>query len=74
MMLGVRDLRLAQTAEDVQKAAAMVQARTESVSKYAGEALKLIHLPENRERVEKVKAIRHDIEVHAPAVPVRLLK
>src|SRR5882757_5272472 len=57
MMLGVRDLRLAQTAEDAQKAAGMVQARGESVAKHADEALKLIHLAENRERVEKVKTL-----------------
>jgi methyl-accepting chemotaxis protein len=55
MMLGVRDLRLAQTVEDAEKAAIMVQARGESVTKHANDALKLIHLPENRERVEKVK-------------------
>src|SRR6266700_5945032 len=60
MMLGVRDLRLAQTAEDAQKAAVMVQARGEAVAKYADEALKLTHLPENRERVEKVKALASD--------------
>src|SRR3979409_1815119 len=57
MMLGVRDLRLAQSAEDEQKAMVMVQARGESVAKHAGEALKLIHLPENRERVAKVKTL-----------------
>jgi methyl-accepting chemotaxis protein len=60
MMLGVRDLRLAQTAEDEQKAMVMVQARGESVAKHANEALKLIHLPENRERVEKVKTLASD--------------
>ena len=57
MMLGVRDLRLAQTAEDAEKAAAMVQARAEAVTKHANDALKLIHLPENRERVEKIKSL-----------------
>jgi methyl-accepting chemotaxis protein len=57
MMLGVRDLRLAQTAEDAERAAAMIQARAESVTKHANDALKLIHLPENRERVEKIKSL-----------------
>src|SRR4051812_22317962 len=44
MMLGVRDLRLAHTLEEAQKASAYLQARGESVAKYANEALKLIHL------------------------------
>jgi methyl-accepting chemotaxis protein len=57
MMLAVRDLRLAQTAEDAERATAMAQARAESVTKHANEALKLIHLPENRERVEKIKSL-----------------
>jgi methyl-accepting chemotaxis protein len=57
MMLGLRDLRLAQTAEDAQKAIALAQARAESVAKHAGEALKLIRLSESRERVEKIKSL-----------------
>jgi methyl-accepting chemotaxis protein len=57
MMLGVRDLRLAQTSDDVQKSFAMVNTRGEAVAKYANEALKLVRLPENRERVEKVKGL-----------------
>src|SRR5258708_14178825 len=57
MMLGVRDLRLAQNSEEAEKATAMVQARGDAVTKHANEALKLIHLPENRERVEKIKSL-----------------
>jgi hypothetical protein len=57
MTLGVRDQRLAQTADDSQKAASFTQASEESVLKFADEALKIIHLPENRQRAEKVKAL-----------------
>jgi methyl-accepting chemotaxis protein len=57
MMLGIRDLRLAQTSEDAEKAMAMAQARAEAVTKHGNDALKLIHLPENRERVEKIKSL-----------------
>src|SRR4051794_16862388 len=57
MMLGVRDLRLAQTSEDAEKAMAMAQARADSAAKHGDDALKLIHLPENRERVEKIKSL-----------------
>ena len=57
MMLGVRDLRLAQTPEELQKASTYLQARGDSVAKFVNEALKLVHLPENRERVEKIKSL-----------------
>jgi methyl-accepting chemotaxis protein len=55
MIVGVRDLRLAQTADDIQKASANTQMREEAVMKSAADALALIHLPENRARVEKIK-------------------
>jgi methyl-accepting chemotaxis protein len=57
MMSGLRDLRLAQTPADLQSASTDLQARSESGMKFAGEALKLIHLPENRERIEKIKSL-----------------
>ena len=57
MMVGVRDLRLAQTADDAQKALNYIQARDGSVIKFVDEALKIAHLPENRERLQKVKSL-----------------
>jgi methyl-accepting chemotaxis protein len=56
MIIGMRDVRLAHTADEAQKASANTQAREEAVLKFASEALKIIRLPENRERVEKIKA------------------
>jgi methyl-accepting chemotaxis protein len=55
MMLGVRDLRLAHDAGQVQKATTSLQARQEALAHFANDALKLVHLPENRERFEKIK-------------------
>ena len=55
MMIGMRDLRLAQTPEDVQKATDYLNTRAESLSRFANEALKRVKLPENRERLEKIK-------------------
>jgi methyl-accepting chemotaxis protein len=56
MMIGMRDVRLAQTPEDVQKAATYLQARTQSVSRFADDALKLVTSKENRDRLGKIKA------------------
>jgi hypothetical protein len=55
MMIGMRDLRLAQTSEDVQKAATYLRAREESLVRFANDALKRVKTPENRERLEKIK-------------------
>src|SRR5204863_9671806 len=55
MMLGVRDLRMAHDAGQVQKATTSLHARQESLAHYADAALKLVHLPENRERFEKIQ-------------------
>src|SRR5882724_12458938 len=44
MMVGVRDLRLAQSAEELQKASAYIQARDASILKFADEALKIIRV------------------------------
>ena len=57
MMLGVRDLRLAHDAGQVQKATTSLQARHESLAHHASDALKLVHLPENRARFEKIKTL-----------------
>src|SRR6266568_375193 len=56
-MLGVRDLRLSQNTADADKALAYLQARDASVVKFAAEALTIVRLPENRERLEKVKKL-----------------
>ena len=55
MMVGMRDLRLAQTPEDVQKATAYLQSRAQSLARYADNALKLVRTQENRERLGKIK-------------------
>ena len=57
MMVGVRDLRLAQTGEDLKKAQAYLQARDESVLRFINEALKIVQLPEDRERLERAKKL-----------------
>src|SRR5262245_10932652 len=57
MMLGVRDVRLAHNSDEIQKAMTYLRAREESVTRLADEALKYIHKPENRERMEKVKSL-----------------
>ena len=57
MMLGVRDLRMAHDAGQIQKATASLQARHESLAHFADDALKLVHLPENRARFEKIKTL-----------------
>jgi methyl-accepting chemotaxis protein len=57
MMVGVRDLRLAMTPEEAQKALAYVQARNGSIMKFVTEAQKIAHLAANRERFEKIKGL-----------------
>lgn len=55
MMIGMRDLRLAQTPENVQKATTYLTARAESLTRFANDALKHVKSAENRERLEKIK-------------------
>ena len=55
MMVGMRDLRLAQRPEDVQKATAYLNTRAESLVRFADAALKRVKSAENRERIEKIK-------------------
>lgn len=57
MMIGLRDIRLAQTAEDLKKAEAYLHAREDSVVKFLNEAAKLVRLPEDRERIEKARSL-----------------
>lgn len=56
MMIGMRDLRLAQTPENVQKATTYLTARAESLTRFANDALKHVKSAENRERLEKIKS------------------
>jgi methyl-accepting chemotaxis protein len=57
MMIGLRDLRLAQTAADVEKATAYLRAREEALVGFADSGLKLAHTAENRERFQKIKTL-----------------
>jgi methyl-accepting chemotaxis protein len=55
MQIGVRDVRLANTPADMQKANGYLAERLTSVNKFADEMLKLSHSSENRARIEKLK-------------------
>ena len=56
MQIGVRDIRLANSPADVQKASDYLAARLKSVNHFSDEMLKLSRSPENRARIEKLKA------------------
>ena len=56
MQIGIRDLRLAESAADLQKAKDYVTARLASLDKFCDEMLKLSKSAENRARIEKLKA------------------
>ena len=56
MQVGVRDLRLANSSAELQKASDGVAARVKSASHFADEMLKLSKSAENRARIEKLKA------------------
>ena len=55
--LGVRDVRLAGTLEQVKMAMDYVDAQHKSVVKCIEDALKFVTVPENRERLQKVKTL-----------------
>jgi methyl-accepting chemotaxis protein len=57
MQIGVRDLRLARTAEDLGRASDYIAARQQSAHRFADEMLKLVTLPENRQRVGSMKRL-----------------
>src|SRR6266702_4782851 len=57
MQIGVRDVRLANTPADMQKANGYLAERLTSVNKFADEMLKLSHSSENCARVEKLKGL-----------------
>ena len=56
MQVGVRDIRLANSSAELQKANDNVAARVKSASHFGDEMLKLSKSPENRARIEKLKA------------------
>jgi methyl-accepting chemotaxis protein len=60
MQVGIRDLRLAASAGDLQKANDQVATRLKSVTHFADEMLKLSKSAENRARIEKLKAKAQD--------------
>ena len=55
MQTGVRDVRLANSSADLQKANEYLAARLKSINQFADEMLQLAHSPENRARIEKIK-------------------
>jgi len=55
MQIGVRDIRLARTAADLQKATDILAERQKSAIKFADQMLQLSKSAENRERIEKSK-------------------
>jgi methyl-accepting chemotaxis protein len=55
MQIGVRDIRVAGTPADLQKASEYVAARQTSADRFSGEMLKLSRSPENHARIEKLK-------------------
>jgi methyl-accepting chemotaxis protein len=56
MQTGVRDIRLAASAADLQKAIDFLAERQKSATRYSDEILQLSKAAENRERVEKMKS------------------
>ena len=56
MQVGVRDIRLAGSSAELQKASDNVAARVKSASHFGDEMLKISKSPENRARIEKLKA------------------
>jgi len=55
MQIGVRDIRLARTAEDLQRSAEYLATRHASLTKYADDMLKVAKDPQNRARMEQLK-------------------
>jgi methyl-accepting chemotaxis protein len=60
MQMGVRDIRLAGSMADFQKANEYLAARLNSLNKFCDEMLKLSHSAENRARIEKLKTRAQD--------------
>ena len=60
MMVGVRDMRLATSAAELQAAQEYLDARHKAAQTNIGEALKLSKSPENRARIEKMRGLADD--------------
>jgi methyl-accepting chemotaxis protein len=60
MQIGIRDLRLANSSADMQKANDYIAARLKSVNQFTDEMLKLSKSAENRARIEKLRARAED--------------
>jgi methyl-accepting chemotaxis protein len=60
MQLGVRDIRLAQTPEQVKAAVEYLAARDKAAAQFVDDSLTLVTKPENRERLTKVKGLIGD--------------
>jgi methyl-accepting chemotaxis protein len=60
MLVGVRDIRLARTSDDLQAAQEYLAKRHNSAVQYIGEALNVSKSPEDRARLEKMKALADD--------------
>ncbi|HYM35863.1 MAG TPA: hypothetical protein VET48_10735, partial [Steroidobacteraceae bacterium] len=57
MQTGVRDIRLTTTTESLQAALKYLEARRSSAAGFVESNLPKVRVPENRERLEKVKAL-----------------
>jgi methyl-accepting chemotaxis protein len=57
MQTGVRDLRLARTGEDLKKASDNIANGLGTIHKMVNETIKLVTVPANRERLEKLNAL-----------------
>ncbi|ARM92639.1 methyl-accepting chemotaxis protein (plasmid) [Rhizobium sp. CIAT894] len=57
MQVGVRDLRLAKSADDIAKATDYIAARHHSVMKYLDEAMAGLRMQVNKDRIVKLKAL-----------------
>ena len=66
MQTGVRDLRLANNAADLQKANDYLAARLKSVNHFADEMLQLSDPGETRARIEKLKTRAADYAKGSP--------
>jgi len=68
MQLGVREIRLAATTEEMQSALDYLAAREKSVLGFADEMLRLSQSAENRERISKLKTLASDFAFKAQAI------
>ena len=57
MQIGVRDVRLARSPDDLKKANDYLDARTKAADEYVEQLLKLVQTPENRERAITIKSL-----------------